>query len=237
MLAGISSDYYLRLEQGRDHHPSAQVIDALARALRLDGEATAHLHALSRLRPGRRRPARQPERALPSIERIMSLWPNTPAYVQGRLLDVLAANALVMAVSPVFSPGVNLVRAVFLDPELRKSVPDWETLAQVAAGRLHALVGADVDDPDLVELVRELSERSDRFRWLWARHDIEVAAPHIFRFNHPLVGPLKLNVERFPISGTDGQVLVVHHADPDSPSERALTRLARPVAANKPTTR
>lgn len=233
LLAGISSDYYLRLEQGRDHHPSAQVIDALAGALRLDEEATGHLHELARPRPPRHRAA-GPESTPPSIERIISLWPNTPAYVLGRRLDVLAANALAMAISPIFSPGVNVVRAAFLDPELRESVPDWEILAQVAAGRLRALAGPHVDDPDFVELVADLSARSDRFRRLWMRHDVEVAAPHVFSFDHPLVGPLRLNVDRFPISGTDAQVLVVLHAEPDSPTECALTRLARLVAANEP---
>ena len=108
MLAGISPDYYLRLEQGRDHHPSAQVLDALARALQLDEHATAHLHALSQPPAGRSRPD-APERAPASVERLIALWTNTPAYVQGRHLDVLAANALASALSPVFAPGVNIV--------------------------------------------------------------------------------------------------------------------------------
>ena len=172
MLAGISSDYYLRLEQGRDHHPSAQVLDALARALRLDDVATAHLHALAQ--PPRRRPPQEPEQAPSSIVQLIALWPNTPAHVIGRHLDVLAANALASALSPIFSPGVNLVRAVFLDPELPKFVRDWEQ-AQLVVARLRGLVGPDVDDPGLVELVGELSVRSDEFRRLWARHDINLS--------------------------------------------------------------
>jgi transcriptional regulator with XRE-family HTH domain len=231
MLAGISSDYYLRLEQGRDHHPSRQVIDALARALRLDEDSTAHLHALSQ--PSLVRPrSEEPERTPASVERLIELWPNTPAYVQGRHLDVLAANALVSALSPVFDPGVNLVRAVFLDPELRQSFHDWEGLARAAAARLRALVGPDVDDPRLVELVGELSVRSDEFRRLWGRHDVDVSAPHVFGLNHPLVGPLELKPERFAIIGTDAQVLVVQHAEPGSPSERALGLLAAIVAGD-----
>lgn len=232
-LAGISSDYYLRLEQGRDHHPSAQVIDALARALQLDEDATAHLHALAQ--PPAAPPRHdEPERTPASIERLITLWANTPAYVQGRHLDVLAANRLVTALSPVFRPGVNLVHAVFLDPELRKSFHDWEGLAHAAAARLRALVGPDVDDPRLAGLVGELSVRSEYFRRLWARHDIDVSAPLSFGLNHPLVGPLTLKPERFAIIGTDAQVLVVQHAEPDSPSERALVLLAASVAGEHP---
>ncbi len=132
----------------------------------------------------------------------------------------------------MFNPGVNLVRAVFLDPELRESVHDWEGLAHAAAARLRALVGPHVDDPRLVELVGELSVRSDEFRRLWARHDVEVAAPSVFGYNHPLVGPIVLRPERFAIIGTDGQVLVVHHAEPGSDSERALDLLIGIVAGD-----
>jgi transcriptional regulator with XRE-family HTH domain len=231
MLAGISSDYYLRLEQGRDHHPSAQVIDALARALRLDEDATAHLHALAQP-PAARTPREEPERAPTSIEHLIELWPNTPALVLGRHMDVLAANALASALSPVFTPGVNLVRAVFLDPELRNFVRDWEGIAYSAVARLRALVGPDVEDPRLAELVSELSVRSDEFRRLWARHDIQISAPRIHSFNHPLVGCLELKPERLSIIGTEGQVLIVHHAEPGSPSERAL-RLLAGVAAGE----
>jgi transcriptional regulator with XRE-family HTH domain len=225
MLAGISSDYYLRLEQGRDHHPSAQVIDALARALQLDEDATAHLHALSHPPAARRRPDER-ERAPASIERLIASWPNTPAFVHGRHMDVLAANALALALAPVFRPGVNLIRAVFLDPAMRDLYGDWEDVAQSAVARLRVLVGPDVDALHLRELVDELSRRSDEFRRLWARHDIQVTAAHRQTFNHPVVGPLELQPERLAIIGSEGQVLIVRHADPGSPSERALARLA-----------
>jgi transcriptional regulator with XRE-family HTH domain len=229
MLAGISPDYYLRLEQGRDHHPSPQVIDALARALQLDAEATAHLHALSQ--PPAGRPCQQqPEQPPASIGQLIASWPNTPAIVLGCHMDVLAANALAQALSPVFTPGVNVVRAVFLDPGLREFVRDWDGIAHSAVARLRALAGAAVDDPCLVELVGELSVRSAEFRRLWARHDVRVSAPDIHRFNHPLVGPLELKPERLAIIGTEGQVLIVSHADPGSASERALHLLAGTAA-------
>ena len=225
MLAGISADYYLRLEQGRDHHPSEQVIDALARALKLDEDATAHLHSLSRPAAARRWPEER-ERAPTSIERLIASLPNTPAFVHGRYMDVLAANALASALSPIFNPGVNLVRAVFLDPDVRTLARDWKLLAESTVARLRVLIGPDVDDPRLGEIVTELSARSDEFRRLWARHDILVPASRSTIFDHPLVGTLELQPERLAILGTEGQLLIICHAEPDSPSERALARLA-----------
>ena len=124
-LAGISADYYLRLEQGTSHHPSAEVIAALARALQLDEDATAHLHALAHWAVDRRR-REEPERAPASIEQLIAAWPSTPAFVIGRRLDVLAANALASTLSPCWSPGNNLVRAVFLDPKVRRLVGDFD---------------------------------------------------------------------------------------------------------------
>jgi len=236
MLAGISADYYLRLEQGRENHPSEQVIEALARALRLDEGATAHLHALARPTPTKRRPAER-ERAPASIEQLIASWPQTPAFVWGRHMDILAANALVTAISPVFSPGVNLVRATFLDPEVRRLVDDWEEAARSTVARLRALVGPDVENPDLAALVSELSEQSEPFRRLWARHDIQIAPIATRTFHHPIVGPLDLKPERLAIIGTEGQVLIVYHAEAGSRSARALARLAGLIGATKASAR
>jgi transcriptional regulator with XRE-family HTH domain len=232
LLAGISSDYYHRLEQGRDHHPSAQVIAALARALRLDDDATAHLYSLSHPAVSRLRPEEQ-ERAPASIVRLIATWPNTPAFVHGRYMDVLAANPLASALSPVFTPGVNLVRAVFLDPDVRAHWRDWEDLVESGVARLRVLVGPAVDDPRLAELVGELSARSDQFRRLWARHDILVPACRRTIFDHPIVGPVELQPERLAILKAEGQLLVACHAEPGSASERALVRLAE-LARDRP---
>jgi transcriptional regulator with XRE-family HTH domain len=229
MLAGISPNYYVRLEQGRDHRPSAQVVDALARALQLDADATAHLHFLAQPAPSRRHPE-EPERAPLSIEQLIGSWPLTPAFVHDRHLNVLAANALNLALCPVFRPGVNLLRALFVDSELRNLYDDWEDVAFSAVARVRVLVGRDVDDPDLVELVSELSVCSDEFRRLWGRHDIQVRAAHRQVFNHPVVGRIELQPERLAIAGTNAQMLIVRHAEPGSPSERALQRLGRLVA-------
>jgi transcriptional regulator with XRE-family HTH domain len=232
-LAGISSEYYLRLEQGHDQHPSPQVIDAVARALQLDEDATAYLHVLAQPEAAARRRA-QVEHAPPSIEQLIAAWPGTPAFVQNRHLDVLAVNALASALSPVFSPGVNLVRATFLDPRARRLLSGDQDGAEArAVARLRALAGPDAGDPRLVELVGELSARSDRFRRLWARHDVEVAAFPARTLSHPLVGPLELQAEWLAVTGAEGQFLVVYHAAPGSPSEQALTRLARLAAAGE----
>lgn len=226
MLAGVSADYYIRLEQGRDQHPSAQVLDALARVLQLDEDATAHLHGLAQPLARRRRPTSRPERAPKAVVQLIGSWPTTPAYVFGRYLDVLAANPLASALAPWFTAGENLVRGAFLDPRRRELRPDWErSLAGVVAA-LRANVGPDVEDPRLTELVGELSLRSERFRQLWARHDARPKGSGTTIMQHPQVGRLELSYTKFPIPDTDRQTLSIYHAAPGSPSERALALLA-----------
>jgi transcriptional regulator with XRE-family HTH domain len=235
LLAGMSTDYYVRLEQGRDRNPSPQVLDALARALQLDAEATAHLHALAGPERHAHRSAQPPEHVPPSIRQLITGWHATPAYVQGRRLDVLAANPLAGALSPLFTPGVNLLRAAFLDPTVRTLFGDhWESLAHNGIAGLRALIGPEVDDP-LNELVGELSVRSDQFRRLWARHDIRGRISGGRRhMHHPQVGELELHYENLQISGTDGQTLIIYHADPGSRTEQALARLATLAADRSP---
>jgi transcriptional regulator with XRE-family HTH domain len=219
LLAGVSTDYYVRLEQGRDRNPSPQVLDALARAPQLDDQATAHLDTLAGHQRRAPRSAQRPERVPPSIEQLIAGWQLTPAYVQGRRLDVLAANPLATVVSPQFTPGVNLLRAAFLDPAVRALYGDhWESLAHSMIAGVRALLGPDVDDPVLDELVGELSVRSDHFRTLWARHDIRARTSGGGRhMHHPRVGELELHYENLLIAGTVGQTLIIYHADPGSP--------------------
>ncbi|WP_203919300.1 helix-turn-helix domain-containing protein [Rugosimonospora africana] len=239
-LAGISSDYYLRLEQGRDRNPSVQVLRALARVLRLDADATAYLIGLARPRPaaGAARPAsrarasRQAERVPASVLQLMDGWANNPAYVQNKVSDLLAVNTLATALSPNYVPGVNLLRAAFLDPAERELRRDWEEATEEGVATLRTQVGPDIDDPRLVELVGELSVRSDRFRRLWARHDVQPKRGRISRLHHPQVGDLDLQSNKFVISGTDGLVLVVFHAEPGTRNAELLGilgSLAAPV--------
>jgi transcriptional regulator with XRE-family HTH domain len=225
MLAGISPNYYLRLEQGRDRRPSPQVIDALARALQLDPDATAFLHSLSRPEPESREPPRR-EDVPASIEWLIGSWRNTPAFVHDRHMNILAANRLALALTPPLRPGANAVRAMFTEPAMRPLYDDWEDAAKETVGRLRVLVGRDVDDPALRALVRDLSEHSEDFRAIWARHDINVTTPRSRIYNHPAVGRMEVFYEVLAVAGTDRQVIHVRHCEPGSPSERALNRLA-----------
>ena len=233
MLAGVSADYYVRLEQGRDQHPSAQVLDALARALQLDDYATAHLHRLAAPPVRRRRRSPRSERVPASILRLIASWNETPAYVYGRYMDVLAANPLATAVAPYYAPGQNLVRAAFFDPRVRDMYGDWEWVTESTVAGLRALVGPDVDDPRLNELVGELSVRSERFRQLWARHDARPKRSGTSLLDHPQVGPLELSYEKLPIPDTNCQTLVIYHAEPGTPSAQALTLLATTAAGER----
>jgi transcriptional regulator with XRE-family HTH domain len=226
MLAGVSTDYYVRLEQGRDQHPSPQVLDALARALQLDDDAAAHLHRLATPTARRRRRTPRPEKVPAGILGLIESWSQTPAYVYGRYMDVLAVNSLATALIPYYIVGDNLVRAAFVDPRVRDMHGNWEQVTESTVASLRALVGPDIDDPRLNELVGELSVRSDRFRQLWARHDVRPKRSGAARINHPLVGPLELSYERLPIPDTDRQTLAVYHAAAGSASAQALALLA-----------
>ncbi|KAK1180047.1 helix-turn-helix transcriptional regulator [Streptomyces sp. NBS 14/10] len=242
-LAGISADYYLRLEQGRDRNPSLQVLEALADVLNLDADATAHLIGLTQTRPSRAqrsprstsrgRAARKPEPVPPGILQLMEGWTTNPAYVENKFTDVLAANALATAVSPNYSAGVNLLRAVLLDDSERELLRDWEELAEALIAALRANVGPDVDDPRLTELVGELSVRSEHFRRLWGRHDVHPKRPRVSRLHHPQVGDLELHASKLAIVGTDGLVLKVFHAEPDSRSAELLAILGSLAASGK----
>jgi transcriptional regulator with XRE-family HTH domain len=229
MLAGVSADYYVRLEQGRDKHPSEQVIEALARVLGLDDDAVAHMRELARP-AARRRAPRRPERVSPGLLRLIDSWPQTPALVLGRCLDVLANNLIAGTLNPCSVKGQNQVRAVFLDPAARSTYPDWEAVARETVASLRATAGTDLDDPRLTELVGELSLKSEDFRRLWARHDVLARTSGAKRFVHPMVGELTLSYETFAVNGATGQMLVTYHPEPGSASERAL-RLLGSLAA------
>ena len=225
MLAGISADYYLRLEQGRDRNPSVQVLESLARVLRLDEVATAYLLSLASEQPRRvrRRPRRE---TVPSGIRKLLDSLTLPAFVEGRYFDVLAANSLATALSPRLTPGRNRLRDVFLDPAEQSLFPNWEqsTVGMVAGFRQS--VGTDTDDPRFIELVGELSLGSDHFRKLWARHDVQVREGASVTLDHPLVGELTVNREKLAIGGTAGQLLVLYHADRGTADAEKLNLLS-----------
>ncbi|HEX4222140.1 MAG TPA: helix-turn-helix transcriptional regulator [Pseudonocardiaceae bacterium] len=239
MLAGISSDYYLRLEQGRDRHPSTQVLEAIAAVLRLDADSTRYLLSLAGTRSahGRKSAARaRPtlDQVPESIVNLINGWPTNPAYVQNKFTDILAVNPLAAALSPNYAPGVNLLRAAFLDPTDQQFRADWAEATEEGVASLRAHAGSDVDNPRFVELVGELSVRSERFRQLWGRADVVVRMSRVSRLNHPQVGEIEVQSNKFTINGTDGLMLVVFHAPPTSRSAELLGILGSLAAAEHP---
>jgi transcriptional regulator with XRE-family HTH domain len=233
ILAGVSTDYYVRLEQGRERHPSAQVVDALARALDLDAEAAAHLHRLAHPAPGHRRPARgdRGDRVSPTLLGMMEGWHRTPALVVDRCLTVLAHNALGRALFDGHTHSTDLLRLVFLDPHARDFYPDWDRVAAGTVAALRAGAGTDPDDPRLIAAVGELTLKSPEFGRLWARHDVRAKSHESKRLRHPLVGELTLDYETLTVHSAPGQQLVVYHAAPGSASEQALGLLGSLTAS------
>jgi transcriptional regulator with XRE-family HTH domain len=224
MLAGISTEYYLRLEQGKDHQPSDQVLDGLARALQLDDDATSYLRDLAHPKPRRRRRS-APERFDPAVQSLIDSWPLTAALVLNRNLTILASNSLARTLSRFFTSGENVVRAIFLEPELRMVYRDWEAMTTRVVPFLRAVLGAEPPDREMVELVGELSIASQRFCTLWARHDVKHRSTGPALFYHPQVGPLDLRYTLLHLMD-QRQILVIYHADPGSPGEANMRLLA-----------
>ncbi|WP_051799664.1 helix-turn-helix transcriptional regulator [Catenuloplanes japonicus] len=214
LLAGISAEYYLRLEQGRDLHPSDQILTALASALQLDDDAVAYLHRLAHPAP---RPARRRRSApAPSLQPLVDSWPATPAYVQDAAGRVTAANRPAVALCPFFAVGQTPLRSVFLEPEMRRFYVNWaDTTAKAVSGlRATLALGGDAE-PGLLELIGELTVASDRFRTLWARRDVRGRTTGLTEIAHPLVGPLQLHYEKFQ-QPESRQLLVVYRPTPAS---------------------
>ena len=229
MLAGISTDYYLRLEQGRERGPSGRVLESLARALQLDDDAVEYMRNLSHPGPWRRRVA--VERVDPGLENLIDDWHLTPAYVQGWPLAILAANPLARELNPHWTPGTNQLRTFFLQPDTQELVRNWDVVGAVLVSWLRFLVARDSTDPELQSLIEELGTLSQRFRTLWADHNAKQKTTGPCLFDHPRVGPLDLVYRVFSVPEAR-QSLVVYHAQPGSPSEerlRLLSSLARSV--------
>jgi transcriptional regulator with XRE-family HTH domain len=230
LLAGTSVDYYVRLEQGRERNPSAQVLDALAAALRLDDDERRHLFDLAGAthRPAAARPAS--DRVDPGLRQLMDSWPDTPALVHNRAYDVLASNEIADVLFGGWASGRNLLRRVFTDPGARGFHPDWAEVAAGSVAGFRLAHGRDPHDPRLRAVLAELLEASPQFRALWQRHDARGKALERKRFAHPEVGPLTLTVQTFDVRSAPGQELVVYHAEPGSPSADAV-RLLGTLAA------
>ncbi|GAA4619390.1 helix-turn-helix transcriptional regulator [Actinoallomurus liliacearum] len=228
-LAGVSVDYYVRLERGRDVNVSEAVLDAIARALRLTDDERSHLNALAR--PVRRRPRPvPPQRVRPSVHRILETMGDNPAFVVGHRTDVLAANRMARALLTDFDAlpyrDRNMARYIFLDEAARSLYADWETVARSSVSALHLYAGRHPHDPRLAELVGELSVRDQDFRRWWADHDVARRTHGSKRFHHPVVGDLTLNYDVLALTDDPDQLLGVYTAEPRSPAEEALRLLA-----------
>jgi transcriptional regulator with XRE-family HTH domain len=220
MLAGISAEYYLRLEVGRDKNPSPQVVDALARALRLDVKATLHMRQL--VAPAAcDTPALEAEAyALAEVIQQVSV----PAILLDRYLDVLAANLMARALSPGFTPGQNIVRWRLIDPAARELYLDWDAATELVVNGLREYSGDCPNDPRMQALIAELSSASERFRELWSRAEVGYTLG-IHHMRHPIVGELFLSRHRLNAPYPGGDHVVMYRAQPGSDSARALEEL------------
>ena len=225
MLAGISAEYYLRLEVGRDKHPSPQVLDALARALQLDIKATKYLHQLASPTISHWDQSVL-DAAAEGLDELIDQLP-LPAIVASRYQDVLAANPIAQALSPGFTPGQNFLRWRLLDPAARELYVDWEDATDAAVSGLRELAGAVPDDPRMQTLIAELSSASPRFRESWARANVGYRLG-VLHLRHPRVGDLYLSRNQLIVPHVPhaaGQHMLIYHAEPGSDSARALEEL------------
>ena len=230
-LAGVSVDYYNRMERGQLAGVSDGVLEAVAGALRLDEAERAHLHDLaraSRARAGRRRrPAGRAVR--PSVEWMINAMTGAAAFVVNSRQDILAVNHLGRAFcAPLFEPGApaNMARFTYLDPRARDFFADWNRTARECVAALRTQAGRDPFDRDLASLVGELSTQSAEFAALWATHNVRLHRQAEKRFRHPVAGDLTLRFERLAVDGDPGLEIFAYMAEPGSPSEQAFNFLA-----------
>jgi transcriptional regulator with XRE-family HTH domain len=232
VLAGISIEYYTKLERGNATGVSEGVIDGIAHALQLDEAERTHLlaliHTANTTRPPRRPPARQ--RVRPTVQRVLDSMSGTPAFVLNERLDILTANALGLALySPIYADPVtppNNARFTFLDPQATEFFRDWDKIANDIVALLRAEAGRDPYDRQLSDLIGELSTRSEEFRVRWAAHDVRTHTTGVKLLHHPVVGDLDLPFESFPLAADPSQSLLIYTAEPGSPSQDALNLLA-----------
>ncbi|GAA4994733.1 helix-turn-helix transcriptional regulator [Actinopolymorpha pittospori] len=232
LLAGVSVDYYIRLEQGRERTPSAQVIDALTIALRLDEDGREHLFRLAGMSP-RARVAAVDDRVDPSLLQLMAAWPDNPAIVYNRAYDVLASNAIADALFHDWSHSHNLMHVVFTDPAARTFYQDWHDVARNSVAGFRLGYGKAPHDPRVRQVLTELLDQSPEFAKLWARHDARGKALERKRFHHRDVGKLTLTMQTFDVRSSPGQELVVYHAEPASASSQALSLLGSLAATSR----
>ncbi|WIE75607.1 helix-turn-helix transcriptional regulator [Curtobacterium sp. MCSS17_007] len=239
MLAGVSVDYYTRLERGSLKGVSDSVLEGLAGALQLDEDERVHLFDLARLANAGVKVMHRnvPTRVRPGVQRLLDAITGAPAWVRNERGDVVATNELGRALyAPMFAgPGrpVNTARFTFLDPAAREFFPDWSTTAREAVAVLRAAAVANPCEPGLVTLVGELSTRSEEFRGWWAAHDVRMHRRGGKRIAHPIVGELQLDFEALELVADPGLTMFTYSAEPGSESERSLALLGTWAATER----
>ena len=231
-LAGLSVDYYNRLERGHLGSASDGVLDALAEALRLDEAERTHLFDLARAAQpsarGRRRPAAPKLRA--SVQWMLDSMQSAPAFAENGRLDALGANSLGRALYPaLFGQSLqpaNWARFVFLHPDARTFYVDWERAAKECVAILRSEAGRNPHDRELTDLIGALATQSDEFRAEWAAHHVRLHNKGVKQFHHPIVGEMELSFNRFEISADPGLMIVAYVAEPGSRSAESLALLA-----------
>ena len=233
MLAGVSADYYVQLEQGRVGAVSESVLDAVARVLRLDDDERAHLHRLARPAPTRQRRRRRP-RVRPGLQCLLDSLELHPAHVVGPGTEVLAWNRLACAVFADFDrlerERRNMARLVYFEETWRDLYDDWDAKADDVVAFLRFQAGHDPDDPELTALIGELSLKSEEFRHRWARQTVRDKTHGTVLLHNPIAGELDLGWETLRAPGEDDQSLIVYTAAPGSASEAGLRVLSSWVA-------
>jgi transcriptional regulator with XRE-family HTH domain len=233
-LAGVSVEYYTKLERGDLAGVSESVLDAIARGLQLDEAERAHLFDLARAASAspsaRRRRRTPPPRVRPGVQRVLDAMADAPAWVRNGRADVVASNRLGRALyAPLFDGPIqpaNTARFAFLDPRGREFYLDWENTANDMVGVLRAEAGRNPYDKGLTDLVGELSTRSEEFRTRWAAHDVRFHRTGVKRLHHPVVGDLDLTYEALEFPSDPGLTLLVYTAEPGSATQDALNLLA-----------
>jgi transcriptional regulator with XRE-family HTH domain len=242
MLAGVSADYYTRLEKGNLAGVSDSVLDAVAAALQLDEAERVYLFDLARAANAAGRPhsgsgqrRRPQQRVRPGVQQILDSMSTTAAFVRNGRLDILATNALARALyAPVFDSPTrtseitlpNLARFGFLDPAAQDFFPDYDKSCHTSVAILRTEAGRDPHDRGLTDLIGELCTRSEDFRTRWAAHDVRLHRTGVKCFHHPVVGDLTLNFEAMDLTADSGLTLTAYTAEPGSPSAERLQLLA-----------